>query len=119
MLPACLLLITLTSQKVTYACAFCFCLGVSRPFASDTSPKRIDREGLGKRRTGTRQPLTKSAWEATPKQDIRSSFVEQWSTVVWNPESKTVLDPLTWVEIVNYDPSGRLKVHELKPNTEA
>ena len=29
--------------------------GVSRPFASDTSPKRIDREGLGKRRTGTRQ----------------------------------------------------------------
>ena len=25
------------------------------PFASDTSPKRIDREGLGKRRTGTRQ----------------------------------------------------------------
>ena len=29
---------------------------VSRPFASDTSPKWIDREGLGKRRTGTRQP---------------------------------------------------------------
>ena len=28
---------------------------VSHPFASDTSPKRIDREGLGKRRTGTRQ----------------------------------------------------------------
>ena len=27
---------------------------VSRPFASDTSPKWIDREGLGKRRTGTR-----------------------------------------------------------------
>ena len=25
------------------------------PFASDTSPKRIDREGLGKRRKGTRQ----------------------------------------------------------------
>ena len=24
-------------------------------FASDTSPKQIDREGLGKRRTGTRQ----------------------------------------------------------------
>ena len=41
--------------KVTHACAFCFCLRVSRPFASDTSPKRIDREGLGKRRTGTRQ----------------------------------------------------------------
>ena len=31
------------------------CEGVSRPFASDTSPKRIDREGLRKRRTGTRQ----------------------------------------------------------------
>ena len=31
---------------------------ISRPFASDKSPKRIDREGLGKRRTGT---LAKSA----------------------------------------------------------
>ena len=28
---------------------------VSRPFASNKSPNRIDREGLGKRRTGTRQ----------------------------------------------------------------
>ena len=27
-------------------------LGVSRSFASDTSPKSIDREGLAKRRTG-------------------------------------------------------------------
>ena len=46
---------SLEFQKATHACAFCFCLGVSRSFASDTSPKRIDREGLGKRRTGTRQ----------------------------------------------------------------
>ena len=54
-----LLLTTLTYivefQKATYACAFCFCLGVSRPFTSDTSPKWIDWEGLGKCRTGTRQ----------------------------------------------------------------
>ena len=42
-------------QKATHASAFCFCLGVFRPFASDTSPKWIDREGLGKRRTRTRQ----------------------------------------------------------------
>ena len=28
---------------------------VPRPFVSDTSLKRIDREGLGKRRTGTTQ----------------------------------------------------------------
>ena len=34
-----------------------FCLGVSRPFASDTSPKWVDREGLGKHRTGTRQDV--------------------------------------------------------------
>ena len=47
--------VILEFQKATHACAFCFCLGVSRPFASDTSSKRIDREGLGKRRTGTRQ----------------------------------------------------------------
>ena len=31
------------------------CLGVSRPFVSDTLPKCIDREGLKRRRTGTRQ----------------------------------------------------------------
>ena len=29
------------------------------PFVSDTSLKRIDREGLGKRRAGTRQPVSK------------------------------------------------------------
>ena len=46
---------SLEFQKATHACAFCFCLGVSCSFASDTSPKWIDREGLGKRRTGTRQ----------------------------------------------------------------
>ena len=30
-------------------------MGVSRPFVSDTSPKCIDRDGLERRRTGTRQ----------------------------------------------------------------
>ena len=38
-----LLLTTLTYvfkfQKALHACSFCFCLGVSRQFASDTSPK--------------------------------------------------------------------------------
>ena len=34
------------------------CENVPRPFVSDTSLKRIDREGLGKRRTGTRQQVT-------------------------------------------------------------
>ena len=42
-------------EETTHACAFCFCLGVPRLFVSDTSLKRIDRVGLGKRRTGTRQ----------------------------------------------------------------
>ena len=42
-------------KKATHACAFCFWLGFSCSFTSDTSPKWIDREGLGKRRTGTRQ----------------------------------------------------------------
>ena len=41
-------------QKSTHACAFCFWLSVSRLFVSDTSPKWIDREGLGKRRPRTR-----------------------------------------------------------------
>ena len=30
-------------------------VSIYRPFTSDTSPKQIDREGLRKRRTGTRQ----------------------------------------------------------------
>ena len=46
---------SLEFQKATHTCAFCFCPGVSRSFASGTSPKWIDRKGLGKRRTGTRQ----------------------------------------------------------------
>ena len=41
--------------KNAHACALRDCLGVSRPFVSDTSPKCIDREGLKRRRTGTRQ----------------------------------------------------------------
>ena len=43
------------------ACALCFCLGYSGPFVWDTSPKSIDREGLGESRTGTRQVV--SYWE--------------------------------------------------------
>ena len=42
-------------QKATHACAFCFCLGTSRLFTSDTSPKAIAEKawenavkGLGK-----------------------------------------------------------------------
>ena len=42
-----LLLTTLTDifefQKAMHSCVFCFCLGISRPFASDTSPKWIER----------------------------------------------------------------------------
>ena len=39
----------------TNACTPRDCLGVSRPFVSDKSPKFIDREGLGRRRIGTRE----------------------------------------------------------------
>ena len=39
----------------TNACTLQDYLGVSRPFVSDTSPKSIDREGLGRRRIGTRE----------------------------------------------------------------
>ena len=42
-------------KNKTNACAFCFCLGFPQPFVSDTSPKRIHREGLEESRTGTRQ----------------------------------------------------------------
>ena len=40
-------------KNKTNACAFCFCPGFPRLFVSDTSPKRIHREGLGESRTGT------------------------------------------------------------------
>ena len=48
---------TFQKCKNTHACALRDCLGVSRPFVSDTSPKCIDREGLERRRTGTRQHI--------------------------------------------------------------
>ena len=53
--------------KNAHACALRDCLGVSRPFVSDTSPKCIDREGLKRRRTGTRQwlPLGLRGWAFT------------------------------------------------------
>ena len=44
--------------KNAHVCALRDCLGVSRPFVSDTSPKCIDREGLKRRRTGTSQIIT-------------------------------------------------------------
>ena len=40
------------SDQMVRACALRDCLDVSRPFLSDTSPKCIDREGLGRCRTG-------------------------------------------------------------------
>ena len=39
------------------ACAFCFCLRIPLPFTSVMLPIRIDREGLGESRTGTRQRI--------------------------------------------------------------
>ena len=36
---------------------FCYRLGYPVPFVLDTSPKSIDREGLGESRAGTRQPI--------------------------------------------------------------
>lgn len=40
------------SDQMVRACALRDCLDVSRPFLSETSPKCIDREALGRRRTG-------------------------------------------------------------------
>ena len=37
------------------ACAVCYSLDYSEPFVKDTSPKSIDREGLGGSRKETRQ----------------------------------------------------------------
>ena len=42
----------------TNACALRDCLGVSRPFISDTSPPCIDRDSLERCCTGTRQART-------------------------------------------------------------
>ena len=55
-----LTVLTFQKCKTAHACALRDCLGVPRPFVSDTSPKCIDREGLKKRRAGTRQAGTYS-----------------------------------------------------------
>ena len=57
------------------------CEGVSCPFASDTSPKRIDRERLGKRRTGTKQVPLQISFSLTVTAILRHlenfwSFIE-------------------------------------------
>ena len=46
---------TVQKCKNAHACLLRDCLGVSRLFVSGTSPKCIDREGLERRCTGTRQ----------------------------------------------------------------
>ena len=46
---------TFQKCKNAHACLLRDCLGVSRPFVQGTSPKCIDREGLERRCTGTRQ----------------------------------------------------------------
>ena len=51
---------TFQKCKNAHACALRDCLGVSQPFVSDTSLKCIDREGLKRCRTGTRQVLLDS-----------------------------------------------------------
>ena len=55
------------NAKKDLACAIRDCLGVSligvsRPFVSDTSPKCIDREGLERRRIGTREEIDQELW---------------------------------------------------------
>ena len=58
--------------KNAHACALRDCLGVSRPFVSDTSPKCIDREGLKRRRTGTRQGHSNAdrLWDKPNRPDV-------------------------------------------------
>ena len=78
------------------ACAARVCLGFPRPFVSDTSPKWIDREGLEKSRTGTRQGLWLSSVSCMfggkfspvfPTNGKRSSrwilFVEKLPCSIW------------------------------------
>ena len=53
---------------------------VPRPFVSDTSLKRIDRDGLGKRRTGTRQQCNYSNVQWALMTGFRTDF----TSLVWN-----------------------------------
>ena len=80
--------------KNAHACALRDCLGVSRPFVSDTSPKCIDQEGLERRRTGTRQAQTDD-WttmiEATRMDDddhwydVGGKLNNECSTLLFSP----------------------------------
>ena len=69
-------------------------LGYSGPFVSDTSPKSIDREGLGESRTGTRQARGNTAVKRLSMreklQEHRTAFVlgkYQISVSSTNPRS--------------------------------
>ena len=53
---------TFQKCKNAHTCALRDCLGVSRPFVSDKSLKCIDREGLERCRTGTRQHIRLHAY---------------------------------------------------------
>ena len=67
------------------ACAVCFCLGYSGPFVSDTSPKSIDREGLGESRTGTRQPSTQYAENDMKYLDRRYELLQTFRGTLYHP----------------------------------
>ena len=82
-----LALIILGDQSVSGHVVQAKCEGVSRDvsrqFASDTSLNWFDRQGLGKRRTGTRQGMMSSTWGS------QRSLVE-WSEMEQNVMSPTV-----------------------------
>ena len=61
---------------------------VSCPLASDTSPKRIDQEGLGTRRTETRQEKLYS--------QAKVSCIDRFVLSVWMTRVKLVFWPSTY-----------------------
>ena len=78
------------NAKNAHACALRDCLDVSRPFLSDTSPKCIDGESLGRRRTRTRQMVT---------QYDSDLFFFRWNRHIFNvqkPLSLSCLIQLVW-----------------------
>ena len=73
---------TFQKCKNAHACALRDCLGISRPFVSDTSPKCIDREGLERRRTGTRQNRTfGNRTQRKPNRSIDFDWVRRSNTI--------------------------------------
>ena len=114
---------TFQKCKNAHACALRDCLGVSRPFVSDTSPKCIDREGLKRRRTrdeaSQKRPKTSTSSMLNLSNPFKPPKNSTWPCLNGNPphfihEMKTKGDDA--IEFYEFLPSLMRFLPTKRPN---